>query len=147
MQTKTLKGVIDIMEYQEKIASNRDDPSFDREAIASDTAKLAERASERGKQQIDAGKKATADQAQKLAGAGETIARDLRNSDFPSLADYTGELAENIRQLAEQLRHRSIDELLADTQTLAQRNPTMFLLGSVTAGVALSRFFKASGQG
>ena len=114
--------------------------SYDRE---SGTAKVAEEASERGKEQLEAGKDAAADQAESLAGVGERVAKELRG-ELPSLADYTGELATSIRELGEQLRHRSVDDLLAEARAVARHNPTLFLLGSVAIGVGLSRFFKAS---
>jgi hypothetical protein len=104
---------------------------------------VAEVASERGKEQLEAEKDAAADRAESLAGVGERVAKELRG-ELPSLADYTGELATSIRELGEQLRHRSVDDLVADAQAVAKRNPTLFLLGSVAIGVGLSRFFKAS---
>jgi hypothetical protein len=49
-----------------------------------------------------------------------------------------------MKSFAENLKSRSTDDLLRDTQDLARKNPVLFALGSVAVGVALSRFFKAS---
>jgi hypothetical protein len=133
------------MARQENIEADKNTRTHfpDRGGVKSGTAGVTEEASERGKEQLEAGKDAAADQAESLAGVGERVAQNLRG-ELPSLADYTGELAGSIRELGDQLRHRNIDELLADAQAVARRNPTLFLVGSVAIGVGLSRFFKAS---
>jgi hypothetical protein len=112
--------------------------------VKSDTAALAEDVKRRGEQQLDSQKQAAADQAKSLAGVVERAAEDLREQNQQSLAEYAGQLAGSMKSFADSLKSRSTDELIRDTQELARKNPTLFVLGSVAVGVALSRFFKAS---
>jgi uncharacterized phage infection (PIP) family protein YhgE len=105
---------------------------------------LAEEAKNRGKDQIQTGKQAAADQVEKIADALQHTTEGLQRGDQQTLADYANELATSARNLATNLRERSVEDLLNDAQTLARRNPTIFFLGSVAVGVVLSRFFKAS---
>src|SRR5690606_28350087 len=39
-----------------------------------------------------------------------------------------------------------VDDIARDVREVAQRNPALFLLGSVAVGLGLSRFAKASGR-
>lgn len=135
------------MARQDHFTSDRETASRfpDQESVQAKAGEIKEEATQRGKQQAEGGKQRAADEAEKAAAAAERISEDLRH-DMPKVADYTAEIADSIRDFANQLRHRSIDDLLADTQELARRNPTLFFLGSAAIGVALSRFFKASGE-
>lgn len=114
--------------------------------VKTDTAELAQDVKRRGEQQLDSQKHAAADQAKSLAGVVERAAEDLREQDQQSLAQYAGQLADSMKSFADSLKNRSTDDLIRDTQDLARKNPTLFVLGSVAVGVALSRFFKASGD-
>jgi hypothetical protein len=112
--------------------------------VKSDAAELTEDLKHRGEQQLDSQKQAAADQAKGLAGVVERAAEDLREQKQQSLAEYAGQLAGSMKSFADSLKSRSTDDLIRDTQELARKNPTLFVLGSVAVGVALSRFFKAS---
>lgn len=117
----------------------------DANRIKEKLAGATEEAKQRGKARLEEGKDVAADQAERLAQAADTAAAGLGDQD-PTLANYASQLAAGMHRFAENLRHRSINELAADTQALARRNPTLFLLGSVALGVALSRFMKASSE-
>ncbi len=116
----------------------------DRETLKSKATELTQEAKQRGKQQLDTTKKAAADQAQKVAGVIEQASAELGRNDQQTLARYTAEFANSIKTLADNLSNRGIDELGTDAIKLARQNPTLFLLGSVGFGFALSRFIKAS---
>ena len=116
----------------------------DRETLKSKATELTQEAKQRGKQQLDTTKKAAADQAQKVAGVIEQASAELGRHDQQTLARYTGDVANSIKTLADNLSNRGIDELGTDAIKLARQNPTLFLLGSVALGFALSRFVKAS---
>lgn len=105
----------------------------------------AREAGQRGKSQLEARKGAAAEQVQRLAGVVERAAGDLGQEDG-SLARYASELAGSMNRFAEGLQNRSVDQLMGDVQSLARRNPALFLLGSVALGVVLARFLKASGE-
>jgi hypothetical protein len=74
----------------------------------------------------------------------DRVSEELKGQNQESLAAYAGQLAGSMKNLADSLRQRNLDELVNDTQQLARSNPTLFLMGSVAVGIALSRFLKAS---
>ena len=92
---------------------------------------------------IEQGKAAAADQAEAVAGAARHAAQSLEDQ-IPSLAEYVQRLSSGAAQLAERLRTQSVDQLVGEAQSVARRNPAIVLLGSIIAGVAISRFLKAS---
>jgi len=114
--------------------------------VKSEAAAVAQDVRRQGQEQFEARKQTAADQTEKLAGAVERISEELKDQDQESLADYAGQLAGGMRNLADSLRQRNLDELVRGTQQLARDNPTLFLMGSVAVGIALSRFLKASSQ-
>jgi hypothetical protein len=100
---------------------------------------------DRGLEGAESAKSAAADQAEALAGAVDRAAEELRGKN-PTLADYALGLSRGISNAAQHVSNRSVEDLLVDARALAQRNPTLFVLGSVGLGVVLSRFLKASGS-
>jgi hypothetical protein len=112
----------------------------------SEAAGLAQDVKRQGQEQFETRKHTAADQAEKLAGVVERVSDELKDQDQESLADYAGQLAGSMKNFADNLRQRNLDELVNDTQQLARNNPTLFLMGSVAVGIALSRFLKASSQ-
>lgn len=114
--------------------------------VKSEAAGVAQDVKRQGSEQFEAHKNTAADQTEKLAGVVDRASEELRGQDQESLADYAGQLADSMKSFAGSLRQRSLDELVKDTQQLARNNPTLFLMGSVAVGIALSRFFKASAE-
>jgi hypothetical protein len=99
-----------------------------------------------GAEHFESGKRTAADQTEKLAEVVGRAAQELRGQDQQSLADYAGQLAGGMKNFAESLRERSLDDLVRDTHKLARNNPTLFVTGSVVIGIALSRLLKASAE-
>jgi hypothetical protein len=122
-------------------AQSPPDPQDFKQDAQAATEQLKDRARDRAEQ----GKQAAADQAEAVAGAVRDAAGRLGEQN-ESLAEYAERVSEGVSRMADRLRNRSIDELTTDAQDLARHNPTIFLLGSVAVGLALSRFMKASGQ-
>lgn len=114
--------------------------------VKSEAAAVAEDVKRQGSEQFEARKQTAADQTEKLAGVIDRVSEELRGQDQESLADYAGQLAGSMKNFAENLRQRNLDELVKDTQQLARSNPTLFVMGSVAVGIALSRFLKASAE-
>ena len=112
--------------------------------IKSEAIGVAQDAKRQGQEQFEAHKHTAADQTEKLAGVVERVAEEFKGQDQQSLAEYAGQIAGSMKSFAENLRDRSLDDVIRDTQQLARNNPTLFLMGSVAVGIALSRFFKAS---
>jgi hypothetical protein len=114
--------------------------------VTSEAAGVAQDVKRQGQEQFETRKQTAADQTQKLAGVVDRVSEELKDQNQESLADYAGQLAGSMKNFAESLRQRNLDELVNDTQQLARNNPTLFLMGSVAVGIALSRFLKASSQ-
>ena len=107
---------------------------------------VAQKLKGQGKQQLETGKESAAHKAEQLADAVNRASDELHQQDEHGLADYASQVAGSITTFADTLRNRSIDDLIAETQSLARRNPTLFFLGSIGMGVALARFLKASAR-
>jgi uncharacterized protein YukE len=114
--------------------------------VKSEAAGVAQDVKRQGQEQFQAQKETAANQTEKLAGVVDRISEELKGQDQESLANYAGQLADSMKSFADSLRQRNLDELVKDTQQLARNNPTLFLMGSVAVGIALSRFLKASSQ-
>jgi len=107
-------------------------------------ANLKKRLREDGKQRIDSGKRAAADQIAEIADAIDAAGAQLDQSQ-PTLANYASKLADGVAGLATHLREDSIEDLYYQVRQLARRHPGMLLLGSAAVGLVLARFMKASG--
>jgi hypothetical protein len=107
-------------------------------------ANLKQRLRDDGKQKIESGKRAAADQIADIADAIDKARAHLDQSQ-PTLANYATRLADSVGGLATHLREDSIEDLYRRVRQAATRNPGMFLLGSAALGVVIARFMKASG--
>lgn len=106
-------------------------------------ANFKQRLREDGKQRIESGKRAAADQIADIADAIDA-AREKLGGSQPTIANYASRLAGNVSGLAAHLREDSIEDLYYEVRRLAVQHPGMFLLGSAALGVAIARFMKAS---
>lgn len=116
------------------------DPRADLEAGKQKARELADQAAQRAKSEAEARKAGAAGQVDQVASAVEHAAGELD----PTLSRYASDLASSMHGLAGRLRDRSVDQLAEDVRQLARQNPTLFVLGSIGVGLALSRFLKAS---
>ncbi|MFN2361619.1 MAG: hypothetical protein ABR522_11160 [Marinobacter sp.] len=73
-------------------------------------------------------------------------ADSFRDQGEDTLAQTTTSIASGLSEYAERLEKRSSEDLIQDLARLARQNPTIFVLGSVAIGIALSRFLKASSR-
>jgi hypothetical protein len=101
-------------------------------------------ATEQGKEKLTAKSEQAATNVDHLADAVETAASRLSELEHQGLADYASQLASYLSDMSGKLREKSVDELARDVRDIAQRNPALFLLGSVAVGLGLSRFAKAT---
>ncbi|MET0658371.1 MAG: hypothetical protein ABW110_09490 [Steroidobacteraceae bacterium] len=106
----------------------------------------AQKLKEEGKQKLESGKEGAAHKVEQLADAVNRASDELHQHQEYGLADYASQVASGINSFADTLRHRSVDDLIAETEALARRSPTIFFLGSIGVGLALSRFLKASAR-
>jgi hypothetical protein len=122
--------------------AGRADPRADLEAGKQKAKELADEAAQRAKGEAESRKQGAAGQLDEVASAVERAADDL--GDNPTLSRYASDLAGSMHGIAGRLRDRSVDELADDVRQLARTNSTLFVLGSIGVGLALSRFLKAS---
>jgi hypothetical protein len=134
------------MENQEDVTTSHESSSPDTDKLKDKATQAAEQLKARGKDKLETGKKTAARGIEQLAGVLDEATGSLERSQQQSLAGYAQELAGSVRSFANNLRDRSVDDLIGETQTLARRNPALFFFGSVAVGIALSRFVKASAQ-
>lgn len=116
------------------------DPRADLEAGKQKARELADQAAQRAKSEAETRKAGAAGQVDQVASAVERAAEELD----PTLSRYASDLASSMHGIAGRLRDRSVDQLADDVRQLARQNPTLFVLGSIGVGLALSRFLKAS---
>jgi hypothetical protein len=108
-------------------------------------ANLKQRIKQDGKEKIETGKRAAADQIAEIADAIDLAGSQLDQSQ-PTLASYATQLANSVGTFATRLREDSIEDIYTDMRQLAQRHPGMFLLGSAAIGLVAARFMKASAE-
>lgn len=104
---------------------------------------LKKRLKEDGKQKVESGKRAAADQIAEIADAID-VARAQLDQSQPTLANYASRLADGVGGLATRLREDSLEDLYYEARRLASQHPGMFLLGSAAVGLVVARFMKAS---
>jgi hypothetical protein len=85
---------------------------------------------------LDEQKARAAKEVGDIAEAVRASARSLEQSDNPAIARYIERAAERIEHFSGVMRERSWNDILADTEELAQRRPTLFVLGAIGAGFA-----------
>jgi hypothetical protein len=85
-------------------------------------------------------KQQIADRVSGVAGALEGAARSLDHSQNRIIARYVHEAGEQIRNLSQTLQERRWNELIADTEDFARRQPIWFVIGAVAAGFVVGRF-------
>jgi hypothetical protein len=78
--------------------------------------------------------------AEALCSAGESLDRSQNRV----IARYVEQAAGQVEGLSRTLRNRRWNELLAETEDLARRQPTLFVLGAVATGFVLGRLLWSS---
>jgi glucan phosphorylase len=150
-------------EEQSHAASEGAETLRDRAATVADAAqdKLQEVAGEAEEQarraahvaEEEARQMATERKSQ-LAGQLDSVANAFRSSgqqlrtqqQGAAVANYVERAADEVNQLSHYLSNHSVDEMLADAEDFARRQPQLFLGGAFALGVLAARFFKSSSQ-
>lgn len=87
-----------------------------------------------------------ADQLGTVAHAIHQAATDLQQRELDAAARYADSIADQIERLAGSLRDRDLDDLVADAERFARRQPELFIGGAVMLGFLFARFLKSSAQ-
>jgi ElaB/YqjD/DUF883 family membrane-anchored ribosome-binding protein len=88
--------------------------------------------------------------AERVSGFAEALrgaAESLDKSQNRVVSRYVGQAAEQIENLSLTVGQRRWNEILADTEDFARRQPTWFVLGAVAAGFFIGRFLWATAGG
>jgi hypothetical protein len=111
---------------------------------ASNLAKgLASQAGEKLLSSVEEQKAAGADFVSGVAGSIRRAANEF-DKDLPQAAQYIRSAADQIGTVSDAFRRRDLNQLVADVQGFARRQPTAFLGAAVLAGFAAVRFLRTS---
>lgn len=67
-------------------------------------------------------------------------------ADHPTLSRYTDLTADELDRLASTLENKSVGEIVTETESIARRQPELFIGGAVALGFLLGRFMRSSGR-
>jgi hypothetical protein len=99
---------------------------------------------ERLKEQVDQRSTQAGQQVNTVADDVRTVAGELRNQGKDKPAQYAEQAAERVQSVGQWLERSDGDQLLADVENFARRNPWAVAAGGLVLGLAASRFLKAS---
>jgi len=108
-------------------------------------SEAAEPVKDQARSIAEKGRRASADQVERLGAAGHSAARELEK-DLPKAARYVNSAAESLEQASAKLRDHSIEELAGEFGEFARSQPAAAFAASVLAGFALARLLKSSSQ-
>lgn len=116
---------------------------------AAETAKEeARRLSEQARGQIATRAEQQKSQAtERLEGIGAALhetSSTLQDRDQESVADFIDGAAHQVERLADYLRHHSVNDMMAEVEGYARREPEVFLGGAMLLGLIGARFFMSS---
>ena len=114
--------------------------------VAESAKGLASQAGEKLLSSVEEQKAAGADFVSGVAGAVRRAATEF-DKDVPQAAQYIRLAADQISTVSDAFRRRDLNQLVADIQGFARRQPTAFLGAAVLAGFAAVRFLKTSTAG
>jgi ElaB/YqjD/DUF883 family membrane-anchored ribosome-binding protein len=88
---------------------------------------------------LDDQKLRTAGRVSGMAEAVRCAAQSLDRSEYPAIARYADQAADRIEDFSGLIRERRWREIVADTEDLARRQPTLFVLGAAAVGFLAGR--------
>lgn len=130
--------------YEESGAQPGDIKDKLKEDLGSKAREASRQFADRGKAEAEALSGKAADALEDMEAVAEVEAEELERRGWDDLSSYVRDMASGIGELSDNLRHKSVDELVRDASDLAARNTGLFVLGSIAIGFGLSRFVKAA---
>lgn len=106
---------------------------------------LASEAQEKAKGILHQQMQAGADYVRTMSDTAHTAARELEDK-APELARWMHDAAGRVERFAEDMRHRTINDVFDQAASFARNNPRVFFGGAVALGFMLTRFAKSSAQ-
>ncbi len=121
------------------------------EAVSDRAKQIAQDSLHEAKEQL---RSALADQKYVAAGQLHEVADALRQTsqglhshDKGGIAQYADSAADQVERFSSYLEGRDFGELWDDLQTMANRQPELFVAGALAAGFLAGRFLRSSGTG
>ncbi|EWC40958.1 hypothetical protein [Stutzerimonas stutzeri] len=114
------------------------------EEMKSKAKEAGEQIKNQGKAQLDSYRGSAADELEKVAQSAKAAAAELESQDRAGLSHYVSDMAQGMVDFADNMRSKSVDELVGEVSRLARNNPALFIAGSVALGFGLTRFARAS---
>jgi hypothetical protein len=78
--------------------------------------------------------------------AAHQTSQQLRGQGQDAVARYADRAAQQAERLAGYLRQHEVEDLVADAESFARRQPQLFLAGGLALGLIAARFFKSSAR-
>ena len=128
-------------------------PEWD--ALKGEVGDMAETAMDQGRQLLDSAREQATgyvdqrknDAAQSVAGLANTLRESAGSfGDRPSIQAVADTAAKRLEQLADNIRERSLTDILDDVETMVRQRPGIAAAVTLTAGFLLARFVKASAE-
>jgi hypothetical protein len=115
---------------------------------ASELKQEVHAATEQAKEQVRSAathqKDAAARQMDGFAHALMAASDDLRGRGQEFAAEYVREAASGLERASDAVRERDLDEIIANVEDFARRQPVAFLGGAVVAGFGIARLMRSS---
>lgn len=129
---------------QPSMHSDRSAQAGDGGDVRAKAREAGEQIKNQGKAQLDSYRGTAADELEKIAQSAKAAASELESQDRAGLSHYVSDVAQGMVDFADNLRGKSVDELVGEVNRLARSNPALFIAGSVALGFGLTRFARAS---
>ena len=139
-------ATVAVEEFSESAGEVSGDVKEKASKLVDNAKELASQAGEKLKETAQEQRTAGADFASAMSGAVRRAANEF-DPEVPQLADYIRQAADQIETASDAFRRRDLNDVVAQVQDFARRQPTAFFGASVLAGFAIARFFKSSTQG
>jgi ElaB/YqjD/DUF883 family membrane-anchored ribosome-binding protein len=94
--------------------------------------------------QLGAQKDRATDGISSVAQAVRQSTQQLRDNKHEVIAGYVEQAVDRVERIADQLKHKDVNELVRDAQQFARRNPAVFVGAAFGAGIVAARFLKSS---
>ncbi|MBX7251792.1 MAG: hypothetical protein K1X50_07395 [Candidatus Promineofilum sp.] len=116
-------------------------------AVVKDQAKrTVAQVTDQAKTNVDSRMGEVASELGSVAEAVRQTSEDLGGQDQEAIARYGNRIADQIEGVSNYLNNRGVEEVLADVEGLARRQPALFLGGAFTLGLLVGRFLRSSSQ-
>ena len=109
------------------------------EELKAQAREAGEQVKNQGKAQLDSYRGTAADELEKVAQSAKAAAAELENQDRTGLSHYVSDMAQSMVSLADNLRGKSVDELVTEVNRLARNNPGLFITGTRAEGDSLDK--------